>query len=146
MIEKLVSRKRERELHGDKKSSPFPPRTQCFVPIAASTAVILLIWYYRGYRGNVDAHIHNSRADSHWHYLVPFLWFDLKLWPLEVTRGHFWPFQITGMTSYITSFDTFSLSSTNFDKFDFKHFRFQLWPSTFWGHLRSKMCLPFEIQ
>ena len=23
----------ERELHGDKNSSPFPPRTQCFVPI-----------------------------------------------------------------------------------------------------------------
>ena len=31
-----------RELHGDKKSSPFPPRTQCFVPITAAVAVILL--------------------------------------------------------------------------------------------------------
>ena len=30
------------ELHGDKKSSPFPPRTQCFVLITAATAVILL--------------------------------------------------------------------------------------------------------
>ena len=33
---------RGRELHGDKKSSPFPPRTQCFVSITAATAVILL--------------------------------------------------------------------------------------------------------
>ena len=31
-----------RELHGDKKSSPFPPRTQCFVSITVTTAVILL--------------------------------------------------------------------------------------------------------
>ena len=31
-----------RKLHGDKKSSLFPPHTQCFVPITAATVVILL--------------------------------------------------------------------------------------------------------
>ena len=31
-----------RGLHGDKKPSQFPPRTQCFVPITAATSVILL--------------------------------------------------------------------------------------------------------
>ena len=31
-----------RELHGDKKLSPFPPRKQSFVPITAATAVMLL--------------------------------------------------------------------------------------------------------
>jgi len=31
-----------RELHEDKNSSPFPPRTPCFVPITAATAVIQL--------------------------------------------------------------------------------------------------------
>ena len=46
-----------RELHGDKKSPPFPPRTQCFVPISAATAVILLKLFPlprlpRFYRGN----------------------------------------------------------------------------------------------
>ena len=44
-----------RELHGEKKSSPFPPRTQYFVPITAATAVMLLRlspspWFYRGYQ------------------------------------------------------------------------------------------------
>ena len=43
-----------RELHGDKKSSPFPPRTQC---INAATAIILLKLFPlprlpRFYRGN----------------------------------------------------------------------------------------------
>ena len=42
------------ELRGDKKSSPSPPRTQCFVPITAATAVILLKLtpIRRVYRGN----------------------------------------------------------------------------------------------
>ena len=31
-----------RELHGDKKSSSFLPRKQCFVPITAATEVILM--------------------------------------------------------------------------------------------------------
>ena len=32
-----------RELHGDKKSSPFPPRAHYFVPSTAATAVMLII-------------------------------------------------------------------------------------------------------
>ena len=48
------------------------------------------------------------------------------------------------MTSYLTSIDTFSLSRTVPEIFDFKVFRVRPWLSTLNGHVRSKMFVPFE--
>ena len=79
--------------------------------------------------------------------------FDFKVfrvWPWPLTfRGHlrsniFSPFESPYMTSYLTPIDTFSLSRTVFEIFDFKVFRVWPWPLTFKGHLRSNICSPFE--
>ena len=79
--------------------------------------------------------------------------FDFKVfrvWPWPLTfRGHrrskiFLPFESPCMTSYLTSVDTFSLSPTVFEIFDFKVFRVWPWPLTFEGHPRSKIFSPFE--
>ena len=79
--------------------------------------------------------------------------FDFKIfrvWPWPLTfRGHlrskiFSPFESPYMTSYLTSIDTFSLSRTVFEIFNFKVFRVWPWPLTFRGHLRSKIMSPFE--
>ena len=48
------------------------------------------------------------------------------------------------MTSYLTSIDTFSLSLTILEIFDFKLFMVWPWPLTSKGHLRSKVFIPFE--
>ena len=48
------------------------------------------------------------------------------------------------MTSYQTSIDTFSLSRTVFEIFDFKVFRVWPWLLSFRGHQRSKIFSPFE--
>ena len=79
--------------------------------------------------------------------------FDFKVfrvwpWPLNF-RGHlrsklFSEFQSPYLVFYLTSVYTFSLSRTVFDGFDFKVFRVWPWPSTFWGHPRSKIFSPFE--
>ena len=79
--------------------------------------------------------------------------FDFKLfmvwpWPL-IFRGHlrskiFSTFESPYMTSYLTSIDTFSLSCTVFEIFDFKIFRVWPWPLTSKGHLGSKFFIPFE--
>ena len=71
-------------------------------------------------------------------------------WYLNLTfKGHprskiFSPFESPYMTSYLISIDTFSLSRTVFEIFDFKVFRVWPWPLTFRGHLRSKIFPPFE--
>ena len=79
--------------------------------------------------------------------------FDFKVfrvWPWPLTfRGHmkskiFPPFEIPYMTSYLTSIDTFSLSRTVFEIFDFKVFRVWPWPLTFRVHLESKIFPLFE--
>ena len=79
--------------------------------------------------------------------------FDFKVfmvWPWPLTfRGHprskiFPLFESPYMTSYSTSSDTFSLSRTVFEIFDFKVFRVWPWPLTFRGHLRSNIFSPFE--
>ena len=79
--------------------------------------------------------------------------FDFKVfrvWPWPLTfKGHlrskiFSLFESPYMTSYLTSIDTFSLSHTVFEIFDFKVFRVWPWPLTFKGHLRSKIFSPFE--
>ena len=80
--------------------------------------------------------------------------FDFKVfrvWPWPLTfRGHprvtkiFSLFENPYMTSYLTSIDTFSLSRTVFETFDFKVFRVWPWPLTFRGHARSKISPPFE--
>ena len=49
------------------------------------------------------------------------------------------------MTTYPTSIDTFPLSSTVFEIFDFKVFRVWPWPLTFRNLQRSKIFPPFEI-
>ena len=73
-----------------------------------------------------------------------------RVWPRPFTfRGHasskiFPPFECPYRTSYLTSIDTFSLSRTVFEIFDFKVFRVWPWPLTFRGHLRSKIFPPFE--
>ena len=48
------------------------------------------------------------------------------------------------MTTYLTSTDTFSLSHTVFEIFDFEVSRVWLWPLTFRRHLRSKIFSLFE--
>ena len=79
--------------------------------------------------------------------------FDFKVfrvWPWPLTFGShqrskiFSPFESPYMTSYLTSMDTFSLSRTVFEIFDFKVFRVWPWPLTFRGHLRSKIFPAFE--
>ena len=79
--------------------------------------------------------------------------FDFKVfwvWPWPLTfRGHlgskiFSPFESPYMTSYLTSIDTFFLSRTVFEIFDFKVFCVWPWPLTFRGHLGSKIFSPFE--
>ena len=79
--------------------------------------------------------------------------FDFKvfwvwLWPLTF-RGHlgskiFSPFESPYLTFYLTSIDTFFLSPTVFEIFDFKVFSVWPWPLTFRGHLRSKILPSFE--
>ena len=79
--------------------------------------------------------------------------FDFKVfrvWPRPLTFGGqqrskiFSPFESPYMTSYLTSIDTFSLSRTISEIFDFKVFRVWPWPLTFRGHLRSKRFSSFE--
>ena len=48
------------------------------------------------------------------------------------------------MTSYLISIDTYSLSRTVFEIFDFNVFRNWPWPLTFSGHSRSKIFSPFK--
>ena len=73
--------------------------------------------------------------------------FDFKVfrvWPWPLTfRVHqrskiFSPFVSPYMTSYLTSIDTFSISRTVFEIFEFKVFRVRPWPLTFRGHQGSK--------
>ena len=79
--------------------------------------------------------------------------FDFKVfrvWPWPLTfRGHprskiFSPFGSPYMTSYLTSVDTFFLSRTVFEIFDFKVFRVLSWPLTLRGDPRSRIFSPFE--
>ena len=74
--------------------------------------------------------------------------FDFKgfrVWPWPLTfRGQLGskkipPFESPYMTSYLTSINTFFLSRTVFEIFDFKVFSVWPWPLTFRGHLRSKI-------
>ena len=73
-----------------------------------------------------------------------------RVWPWPLTfKSHqrskiFPPFESPYMTYYLTSIDTFSLSRTVFEIFDFKVFRVWPWPLTFRGHLGSKIFAPFE--
>ena len=79
--------------------------------------------------------------------------FDFKVfsvWPWPLTfRGQLGskivsPFESSYFTSYLTSIDTFFLSRTVFEIFDFKVFRVWPWPLTFKGQLGSKIFSPFE--
>ena len=71
-----------------------------------------------------------------------------RLWPLTL-RGHrrskiFSLFDSPYMISYLTSIDTFPLSCTVFEIFDFKVVRFRPWPLTLRGHRRSKIFFLFD--
>ena len=79
--------------------------------------------------------------------------FDFKVfwvWPRPLTfRGHlgskiFSPFGSLYLTSYLTSIKTFFLSRTVLEIFDFKVFCVWPWPSTFEGHLGSKIFSSFD--
>ena len=65
--------------------------------------------------------------------LQKFSVFDLDLWTLEVTWGQKYSpsFESPYMTSYLTSIDTFFLSRTVFEIFDYKVFWVWPWPLTF---------------
>ena len=74
--------------------------------------------------------------------------FKVWFWPLT-SKGHqrsknFIPFESPYVTSYLTSIDTYSLSRTVFEIFDFKLFRVWPWPLTSEGHPKSKIFIPFE--
>ena len=94
-------------------------------------------------------------SDFYWHFpSISYRFWDIqhqiKVWPWHLTfKGHlrlniFSPFESPYMTSYLISIDTFSLSHTVFEIFDFKVFRVWPWPLNFRGHLRSKIFSPFE--
>ena len=79
--------------------------------------------------------------------------FEFKIssnWPWPLTaRKKLWSEMCSRIESLYTTFHlisvvTFSPSRTVFEIFDFKISRVWPWPSTFRGHLRSKMCSPFE--
>ena len=74
--------------------------------------------------------------------------FRVRSW-LSTLKGHvrskmFVLFERSYMTSYLTFIDTFSLSRTVPEIFDFKVFRVRPWLSTLKSHVGSKMFLPFE--
>ena len=84
-----------------------------------------------------------------WPSEIPFFRYsdDLKdfgVWPWPLTfRGHlgwkiFSPLESLYMTSYLTFIDTFSISYTVFEIFDFKVLRVWPWPLTFRGHVIQK--------
>ena len=80
-------------------------------------------------------------------YLVPFLRYSTsKVLPFrgDPRSKIFSPFESPYMTFYPTSIDTFSLSRTVFEIFDFKGFRVWSWPLTFRGDPRSKIFSPFK--
>ena len=74
-----------------------------------------------------------------------------RVWPWLLTfEDHWWSnilslFESPYMTSYLTSIDTFALSRTVFEIFEFKVFRVWPWPLTFRGHQRSKVFWPSEV-
>ena len=90
----------------------------------------------------------------YWHFLsISYRFRDIRLQSFQgltlTFGGHlrsniFSPFESPYMTSYLTPIDTFSLSRTVFEIFDFKVFRVWPWPLTFRGHLRSNIFSPFE--
>ena len=80
--------------------------------------------------------------------IFDFKGFRVRPWPLTF-RGHMGsknlsPFESPYMTSYLTSIDTFSLSRTVFEIFDFKNFGVWPWPLTSEGHLGSNVFITFE--
>ena len=122
----------------------------------------------RGFKYNIPIKlIISSWKNIHWKSKVwvslsrtVFEIFDFKVcrvwpWPLTI-KSHmkskiFSPFEnpymtsyLTYMTSYLTSIDTFSLSRTVFEIFDFKVYRVRPWPLNFKCHLRSKIFSQFE--
>ena len=113
------------------------------------------------YRSHVRSHMSAIRKPKHHSYPTSFDFrsctlfeiFDFKVfrvWAWPLTYGDhlgskiFSPFESPYRTSYLTSIDTFSLSSTVFEIFDFKVFRVWPWPLTLRGHLGSKMFSPFQ--
>ena len=83
--------------------------------------------------------IHDFLSNCYWHFLsISYRFWDIRLQSFQgltlTFRSHlrskiFSPFESPYMTSYPTSIDTFSLSHTAFEIFDFKVFRVWPWPS-----------------
>ena len=87
--------------------------------------------------------------------IFDFKGFRVWSWPLTF-RGDpkskiFPPFESPYMNSYSTPIDTFSLSRTDFEIFDFKVFRVWPWPSgvtrgqTYFNHLKAHLWLPIQL-
>ena len=124
----------------------------CFQP------VYVLVYKYKYYWINTYIHETITCMTIHvlWQYLKHNTCFVLQYVycvtsPQCVSsfRGHqrskiFSLFESPYMTSYLTSINTFSLSRTVFEIFNFKVFRVWPWPLTSRGHLRSKIFSPFE--
>ena len=77
----------------------------------------------------------------------------LNLWPLKVTWGHKYTFvnitkAHTYMTSYLTSIDTFSLSRTVFEIFEFKVSKifFRVWPHWPYWPFIDRLTVPFSVK
>ena len=92
--------------------------------------------------------IHDYLFNFYWHFLsISYRFWDIWLQSFQsltlTFRGHlrskiFSPFESPYMTTYLTSIDTFSLSRTVFEIFDFKVFRVWPWPSEVtWGQKYS---------
>ena len=99
----------------------------------------------------------HTGKNIYWKMLVWVVWLELfRVWPRTLTTYRhvrsniISPFKSTYMTSYLTSIDTFSLSRTVPEIFDFKLFRVRKWFSTLnltlESHVMSKIYSPFEIQ
>ena len=87
---------------------------------------------------------HDFLSNFYWHFLsVLYRFWDIRFQSFQALtwtfKGHlrskiFSPFESPYMTSYPTSIDTFSLSHTIFEIFDFKVFRVWPWPlEVTWG-------------
>ena len=128
--------------------SRFPPLLWMFSTLGTSRIrVTLNIWPGTWLRKSEEIYSTVISSPTRLNFASKTVHLD---WYLNLTfEGHprskiFSSFESPYMTSYLISIDTFSLSRTVFEIFDFKVFGVWLWPLTFRGHLRSKIFPPFE--
>ena len=90
--------------------------------------------------------------DFYWHFISYRFWniwlqtfqgLTFDLWRSSEVK-YFIQFESTYMTSYSTTIDTFPLSFTVFEIFDFKLLWVWPWPLTFIDRMKSNCFIPFE--